>query len=53
VQAEFLSLREIYENYWAVIGYLYTCFVTSADFSDNSTQITGYNGVEIQARLLK
>jgi hypothetical protein len=30
---------------WRLIGEVYTCTVTSADFSDNSTHITGVGGI--------
>jgi hypothetical protein len=35
---------------WSVIGKVYTCIVTSADFSDNSTHITGVGGTNLSGK---
>jgi hypothetical protein len=51
------SARGIYINCnffndvdWFVIGKVYTCYVTSADFSDNSTHITGVGGTHLSGK---
>jgi hypothetical protein len=36
---------------WSVIGKVSTCIVTSADFSDNSTHITGVDGTNLRGKL--
>lgn len=38
---------DFYYTSWDLIGDTYVCEVTSADFSDNSTHITGYNGTHL------
>lgn len=36
-----------YDHDWHEIGQVYTCEVTSMDFSDNATHITGYSGTHL------
>jgi hypothetical protein len=38
------------DDTWSVIGKVYTCIVTSADLSDNSTHITGYRGTHSRGK---